>query len=110
MLRSKKWGALRDKLPDEVFLRLRGALFFGPGFKVTRNKLNFRDKIAELLATAIHRMHPSALSPPCCAVTYVRTDLVTACVEWRGQHSSSHVDHVCHAITETVQPKSYLDG
>lgn len=69
VLRSKKWGALRDKLPDEVFLRLRGALFFGPGFKVTRNKLNFRDKIAELLATAIHRTHPSALAPPLCSHT-----------------------------------------
>lgn len=50
--RSKRAGPARDKLPDEVFLRLRGALFFGPGFKVTRNKLTFRDTLQELLANA----------------------------------------------------------
>ena len=30
----------------------RGALFFGPGFRVTRNKLMFRDNITSLLASA----------------------------------------------------------
>lgn len=30
----------------------RGALFFGPGFRVTRNKLTFRDNLAMLLETA----------------------------------------------------------
>lgn len=30
----------------------RGALFFGPGFRVTRNKLTFRDNLAQLLETA----------------------------------------------------------
>jgi len=39
-------------MPDEVFLRLRGSLFFGPEFRVTRNKLSFRDNLQELLATA----------------------------------------------------------
>lgn len=28
----------KDAIPDEVFYRLRGALFFGPAFRVTRNK------------------------------------------------------------------------
>ncbi len=80
MLRSKKWGALRDKLPDEVFLRLRGALFFGPGFKVTRNKLNFRDKIAELLATAIPRMQP--LSSSYYPVQPYKQDLILLLHRW----------------------------
>ncbi|KAK9820414.1 hypothetical protein WJX72_010046 [[Myrmecia] bisecta] len=52
-VRSKRNAAGRDALPDEAFLRLRGALFFGPAFKVTRNKLTFRDNLPELLATAI---------------------------------------------------------
>jgi hypothetical protein len=30
----------------------RGALFFGPGFRVTRNKLTFRDNLALLLEAA----------------------------------------------------------
>jgi hypothetical protein len=30
----------------------RGALFFGPGFRVTRNKLTFRDNLARLLENA----------------------------------------------------------
>ena len=46
-------AARKDALPDEVFLRLKGALFFGPGFKVTRNKLLFRDNLQELLAAAV---------------------------------------------------------
>lgn len=28
----------QDVIPDEAFRRLRGALFFGPAFRVTRNK------------------------------------------------------------------------
>ena len=43
----------RDQLPDECFRRLRGALFFGPGFRVTRNKLTFRDNLEELLRSAV---------------------------------------------------------
>jgi hypothetical protein len=39
-------------LPDEAFMRLRGALFFGPDFLVTRNKLTFRDNLKELLDKA----------------------------------------------------------
>jgi structural maintenance of chromosomes flexible hinge domain-containing protein 1 len=35
-----------------TFLLLRGALFFGPGFRVTRNKLTFRDNLAALLESA----------------------------------------------------------
>ncbi len=44
--------AAKDRLPDEVFLRLRGSLFFGPSFLVTRNKLTFRDNLQQLLADA----------------------------------------------------------
>ena len=33
--------------------RLRGALFFGPAFRVTRNKLLFRDNLGEALAAAV---------------------------------------------------------
>jgi hypothetical protein len=33
-------------------LSCRGALFFGPSFKVTRNKLTFRDNLPSLLAGA----------------------------------------------------------
>ncbi|KXZ46758.1 hypothetical protein GPECTOR_41g723 [Gonium pectorale] len=42
----------KDSLPDEVFGRIRGALFFGPAWRVTRNKLTFRDPLQELLASA----------------------------------------------------------
>ena len=45
-------GAARDAVPDEVFGRLRGALFFGPAWLVTRNKLTFRDDLRGLLAEA----------------------------------------------------------
>eukprot|EP00873_Tetraselmis_striata_P016358 jgi/Tetstr1/436622/TSEL_025418.t1 len=51
--RAKRSAAARDILPDEVFSRLRGALFFGPNFLVTRNKLNFRDNLQDLLAGAL---------------------------------------------------------
>jgi hypothetical protein len=51
--RTKRTAAARDILPDEVFSRLRGALFFGPNFLVTRNKLNFRDNLQELLGSAL---------------------------------------------------------
>jgi structural maintenance of chromosomes flexible hinge domain-containing protein 1 len=37
-IRQKRTAASKDSLPDEVFSRLRGALFFGPAFRVTRNK------------------------------------------------------------------------
>jgi structural maintenance of chromosomes flexible hinge domain-containing protein 1 len=39
-------------VPDEVFYRIRGALFFGPEFLVTRNKLSFRDNLIQLLQHA----------------------------------------------------------
>ncbi len=42
----------RDVLPEEVFTRLRGVLFFSANFLVTRNKLTFRDNLQELLAAA----------------------------------------------------------
>ena len=65
-VRTKRGAAARDVIPDESFLRLRGALFFGPGFLVTRNKLTFRDNLQELLAFAVasplrspsHDCHP----------------------------------------------------
>lgn len=44
---------MKDVIPDECFLRLRGALFFGPSFLVTRNKLTFRDNLQQLLLTAV---------------------------------------------------------
>jgi hypothetical protein len=34
-------------------VRRRGALFFGPGWRVTRNKLMFRDNLSQLLADAV---------------------------------------------------------
>lgn len=37
-IRQKRTAASKDSLPDEVFGRFRGALFFGPAFRVTRNK------------------------------------------------------------------------
>ena len=52
-MRTKRGAAAKDVIPDESFLRLRGALFFGPGFLVTRNKLTFRDNLQELLRTAV---------------------------------------------------------
>ena len=52
-VRGKRGAAAKDVIPDESFLRLRGALFFGPGFHVTRNKLTFRDNLQELLTNAI---------------------------------------------------------
>lgn len=38
-------AAARDVLPDACFSRIRGMLFFGPAFRVTRNKLSFRDNL-----------------------------------------------------------------
>ena len=52
-VRQKRTAQAKDVLPDEAFRRLRGALFFGPGFRVTRNKLLFRDNLPEILATAV---------------------------------------------------------
>lgn len=51
-IRIKRSSATRDALPDEAFMRLRGSLFFGPAFLVTRNKLTFRDNLQELLASS----------------------------------------------------------
>lgn len=55
-MKAKRSAARKDTLPDEAFLRLKGALFCGPGFKVTRNKLLFSDNLQELLAKAIPGM------------------------------------------------------
>ena len=52
-MRAKRTAAGRDALPDEAFGRVRGALFFGPGWRVTRNKLTFRDNLPALLADAM---------------------------------------------------------
>ena len=52
-VRSKRGAAAKDVIPDDSFLRLRGALFFGASFLVTRNKLTFRDNLQELLAAAV---------------------------------------------------------
>jgi hypothetical protein len=37
-VRRKRNAISKDTLPDEAFCRLRGTLFFGPAFHVTRNK------------------------------------------------------------------------
>ena len=63
-VRQKRGAAGRDALPDEVFGRLRGALFLGPSFQVTRNKLLFRDNLPELLAAAV----PGEWAPSCHAL------------------------------------------
>lgn len=49
---AKRSAQARDVLPDECFARLRGMLFFGPSFRVTRNKLSFRDDLHTLLEAA----------------------------------------------------------
>ena len=49
---AKRSGRAQDVLPDECFNRLRGMLFFGPSFRVTRNKLSFRDDLHSLLESA----------------------------------------------------------
>ena len=43
-LRAKAAAAAgrQDSIPDECFTRLRGALFLGPSWTVTRNKLKLR--------------------------------------------------------------------
>jgi hypothetical protein len=61
-VRAKRSSAARDALPDEAFLRLRGTLFFGPAFLVTRNKLTFRDNLQQLLADASPGVCCSALA------------------------------------------------
>ncbi|CAF9902772.1 MAG: hypothetical protein ALECFALPRED_000009 [Alectoria fallacina] len=62
-VRAKRSAASKDTLPDEVFHRIRGALFFGPGFKVTRNKLLFRDNLQELLAAAVPGLPSKGYDP-----------------------------------------------
>jgi hypothetical protein len=54
-VRTKRGAQGKDALPDEVFRRIKGSLFFGPAFRVTRNKLLFRDDLKELLAAAVPR-------------------------------------------------------
>ena len=52
-VRLKRRSSVKDAIPNEAFMRIRGSLFFGPSFLVTRNKLTFRDNLAELLAAAV---------------------------------------------------------
>lgn len=66
----KRTAATRDALPDEAFARVRGALFFGPAFRVTRNKLTFRDNLAELLAAASPGAVQRCLSRPAQPITF----------------------------------------
>lgn len=51
-------SAVQDSVPDRAFLRLRGALFFGPRFLVTRDKLTFQDNLQECLAIAVPSQSP----------------------------------------------------
>ena len=60
-VRLNRRAGAKDAIPDEAFLRIRGSLFFGPSFLVTRNKLTFRDNLAELLAAAVPGMLPACL-------------------------------------------------
>ena len=46
-VRGRRGAAARDALPDAAFARVRGALFLGPRFEVTRNKLTFRDDLQQ---------------------------------------------------------------
>ena len=55
-------GGANDINPDRSFSRLRGALFFGSGFKVVGSMLTFSDNLEELLASAVESESP--LSPP----------------------------------------------
>lgn len=68
-MRAKRSAAARDALPDEVFSRIRGALFFGPSFLVTRNKLSFRDNLTQLLQVATSGVTDHL--PPAVPVTFV---------------------------------------
>ena len=43
---------MKDKIPPEVVNRIWGCLFFGPEFRVTRNKLSFRDNLEDLLCSS----------------------------------------------------------
>ena len=52
-VRLKRRSGVKDAISNEAFMRIRGSLFFGPSFLVTRNKLTFRDNLAELLAAAV---------------------------------------------------------
>lgn len=97
-VRQKRGAAGRDALPDEVFGRLRGALFLGPSFQVTRNKLLFRDNLPELLAAAV----PGEL-----ASSYHALQLsVTLSAEGsRCRHSrlpASTIMHCCNLMMRSV--------
>ena len=75
--------AAKDRLPDEVFLRLRGSLFFGPSFLVTRNKLTFRDNLPQLLADAAPGEQPVQSGLLHMAASCCRCDCNPA---WRPQN------------------------
>ena len=49
---QKQTTKTRDKIPPEVANRIWGCLFFGPEFRVTRNKLSFRDNLEDLLCSS----------------------------------------------------------
>jgi hypothetical protein len=49
----------------QVYRRLRGTLFFGPGFAVTKNKLTFCDALDQTLAGAEPGAAIQRHNPPC---------------------------------------------
>ena len=92
MVRAKRSAANKDTLPDEVFQRIRGALFFGAGFKVTRNKLLFRDNLQELLAASVPgERHCCRLG--CCRLYGGRLHCYTLQAELQAAH---HICLVCY--------------
>ena len=99
-VRQKRGAAGRDALPDEVFGRLRGALFLGPSFQVTRNKLLFRDNLPELLAAAV----PGERASGCHALQHSVT-LTADSSRWRRcKVPASLVMPSCNYIVRLVGP------
>lgn len=52
-IKRKRMATDKDGLPDEVFSRVRGELYLGPGFKLTHNKLRLQEDVPRLLEAAI---------------------------------------------------------
>lgn len=61
-VKSKGDGVGKEAIPDQAFMRLRGALFFGADFAVTRNRVTFQESLEELLATAVPGRLPLSLA------------------------------------------------
>ena len=63
----------------QVYRRLRGTLFFGPGFAVTKNKLTFCDALDQTLAEAKPGVaHPAARDYTRCSMLSYTQRIQTA--------------------------------